>query len=119
MKYPPGDRSHIPARLQPIVDILTRELDHLRQVVPPQQGKLVAETEKRLNLLFDMVNNETLSPSSAQRVLEICQAIAARDQPKALDLHFALITAAPPAPDVAPFQAALKLLVQRMQQPTQ
>jgi len=44
-------------------------------------------------------------------------AIAARDQAKALDLHFALLTSAPPAPDVAPFQAALKLLVQRMQPP--
>ncbi|BGP36159.1 protein transport protein S31 [Rhodotorula kratochvilovae] len=115
MKYPPGDRTHIPAQFKPIVDILTTELGRLRQVVPPQQGKLVAETDKRLNLLFDMLNNETLSAASAQRVLEICQAIAARDQPKALDLHFALITSAPPAPDVAPFQAALKLLVQRMQ----
>ncbi|GAA5906338.1 hypothetical protein JCM8208_003522 [Rhodotorula glutinis] len=117
MKYPPGDRSHIPSTYQPIVDILSAELARLRQIVPPQQGKLVAETDKRLNLLYDLLNNEALSKSSADRVLDICQAIAARDQAKALDLHFALLTQAPPAPDVAPFQAALKLLVQRMQPP--
>ncbi|KPV77927.1 uncharacterized protein RHOBADRAFT_50455 [Rhodotorula graminis WP1] len=117
MKYPPGDRSHIASTYQPIVDILSAELARLRQIVPPQQGKLVAETDKRLNILYDMLNNEALSKSSADRVLDICQAIAARDQAKALDLHFALLTQAPPAPDVAPFQAALKLLVQRMQPP--
>lgn len=69
----PGDRTHIPSAFKPIVDILTAELGRLRQVVPPQQGKLVAETDKRLNLLFDLLNNETLSKSSAERVLEICQ----------------------------------------------
>lgn len=41
--------------------------------MPPQQGKLVAETDKRLNLLYDMLNNEALSKSSADRVLDICQ----------------------------------------------
>lgn len=42
-------------------------------------------------------------------------AIQARDQPTALNLHLQLITSG--AADVTPFQAAVKLLVQRMMIP--
>ncbi|GAA6000052.1 uncharacterized protein JCM10292_003600 [Rhodotorula paludigena] len=117
MKYPPGDRSHIPPQYKPILDILTGELNRLRQTTPPQQGKLVADTEKRLNVLFDMLNCETLSKPSSDRVLDICKAVAARNQALALDLHLQMLTAGPASSDVAPFQAALKLLVQRMAPP--
>lgn len=37
----------------------------------PQQAKMINDTEKRLNLLFDMLNCETLSETSHARVLEI------------------------------------------------
>uniref|UniRef100_A0A0K3C9U4 Protein transport protein SEC31 n=1 Tax=Rhodotorula toruloides TaxID=5286 RepID=A0A0K3C9U4_RHOTO len=117
MKYPPGDRSHIAPQFEPIVDILTQELGRLRQNTPPQQTKIVNDTEKRLNILFDLLNNELLTEASAKRVLEICQAIQARNQHAALDLHFQMLTGG--TQDVAPFQAALKLLVQRMGPPPQ
>lgn len=39
----------------------------------PQQTKIVNDTEKRLNILFDLLNNELLTEASAKRVLEICQ----------------------------------------------
>lgn len=44
-------------------------------------------------------------------------AIQARNQHAALDLHFQMLTGG--TQDVAPFQAALKLLVQRMGPPPQ
>ncbi|GAA5991405.1 hypothetical protein JCM10908_003297 [Rhodotorula pacifica] len=114
-KYPPGDRSHIPATSRPIFDTLSAELTKLRQTTPPQQVKIVNDTEKRLNILFDMLNCETLSEASTKRLLELCQAVQSRNQPAALDLHLQLITSG--ATDVTPFQAAVKLLVQRMMIP--
>ncbi|GAA5877434.1 hypothetical protein JCM3774_001611 [Rhodotorula dairenensis] len=114
-KYPPGDRSHIPAANRPIFDTLSAELSKLRQTTPPQQVKIVNDTEKRLNILFDMLNCETLSEASTKRLSELCQAIQARNQSAALDLHLQLITSG--ATDVTPFQAAVKLLVQRMMIP--
>lgn len=104
----------------------------------PQQTKIVNDTEKRLNILFDLLNNELLTEASAKRVLDVCQgalplfldlpqlatdarvahtAIQARNQHAALDLHFQMLTSG--TQDVAPFQAALKLLVQRMGPPSQ
>lgn len=90
----PGDRSHIAPQFEPIVDILTQELGRLRQNTPvraclslrlpstahrhpaqPQQTKIVNDTEKRLNILFDLLNNELLTEASAKRVLEICQGV--------------------------------------------
>ncbi|GAA6022152.1 hypothetical protein JCM11491_005106 [Sporobolomyces phaffii] len=111
LKHPPGDRTHIPDKYRPIVDILTLELRRLRQTTPPQQAKMINETEKRLNLLFDLINCDALSEGSTGKVLEICQAIEARNQPLALDLHLSLLTT---SNDVAPFQAALKLVIQRL-----
>ncbi|GAA5940398.1 hypothetical protein JCM1841_004304 [Sporobolomyces salmonicolor] len=114
LKYPPGDRSHIPPKDKPIFEILSTELRRLRQTTPPQQAKMINDTEKRLNILFDMLNCETLSEASTATVLEICKAIEARNQALALDLHLQMLTAGPGSNDVAPFQAALKLVVQRM-----
>ncbi|GAA5915736.1 uncharacterized protein JCM6883_002940 [Sporobolomyces salmoneus] len=111
LQYPPGDRTHISEKNRPIFDILTLELRRLRQTTPPQQAKMINETEKRLNMLFDLINCEALSEPSTEKVLEICQAIESRNQPLALDLHLALLTT---SNDVAPFQAALKLVIQRL-----
>ncbi|GAA5974365.1 hypothetical protein JCM11641_005236 [Rhodosporidiobolus odoratus] len=112
MKYPPGDRTHIPPRHKIVLEVLSGELDKLRQITPPQQIKVVNDTEKRLNILFDMLNNETIKDETAKSVGEVCRAIAARNQQAALDAHLQLLTGAPG--EVAPFQAALKYLCQRM-----
>ncbi|KAK4050426.1 protein transport protein S31 [Microbotryomycetes sp. JL201] len=114
-KFPPGDRTHIPATSQPIVKTLTAQLDALKSGPPgpPQHAKLIQDTEKRINLLFDMLNCETLSSASVNRLLEVCKAIDARNKQQALDLHLQMITSG--ATDVGSFQAAVKFLIQRMQ----
>ena len=114
-KYPPGDRTHVAPKAQPIVQVLTAELGRLRQVAPPGQHKMVSDTEKRLNLLFDMLNCGTLSDKSVDKVLEIVDAIKARDQQRALELHLGMLTGGG-AGDTGAFQAALKLVIQRMGQ---
>lgn len=39
----------------------------------PQQAKMINETEKRLNMLFDLINCEALSENSTEKILEICR----------------------------------------------
>lgn len=94
--------------------MLTNELNRLRQITPPNQAKMVADTEKRLNLLFDMLNCGTLSEKSVGMVLEIVAAIESHNQALALDLHLQMLTQGG-ATDTGAFQAALKLVIQRMQ----
>lgn len=53
----------------------------------PQQAKVIADTGKRLGVLFDMLNCETLSPASTSRVLEICRG-ALELAPTAFPLFF-------------------------------
>ena len=86
--------------------MLTNELRRVRQITPPQQAKMMADMEKRLNLLFDMLNCETLPQAQLDRVLEIVKAIEARNQPLALDLHLQMLTQG--GSELGAFQAALK-----------
>ncbi|KAM0749096.1 hypothetical protein T439DRAFT_349169 [Meredithblackwellia eburnea MCA 4105] len=112
-KYPPGDRSHIPEASKPIFNLFSNELRRMRQITPPQQGKMLNDMEKRMNALFDMLNCETLSEPVVSRLLEITKAVEARNQPLALDLHLQMLTQG--GPELSVFQAALKFLLQRMQ----
>ncbi|KAL8280795.1 hypothetical protein RQP46_006799 [Phenoliferia psychrophenolica] len=111
-KYPPGDRTHIPEASKPIFNILTNELKRVKQVTPPQQAKMMGDMEKRLNMLFDMLNCETLPEPTLGRVLEIVKAIEARNQPLALDLHLQMLTQG--GSELSAFQASLKYVIQRM-----
>ncbi|GAA6019004.1 hypothetical protein JCM10207_006285 [Rhodosporidiobolus poonsookiae] len=115
MKYPPGDRSHMPPQSRPIFETLSREIGRLRQTTPPNQAKIVVDTEKRLNILFDQLNCETLSDATVKNVDAVCQAIAQRNSQGALDAHLHMLQGAPT--EAAPFQAALKLVIQRMGPP--
>lgn len=60
-----GDRSHIPSQYAPIYELLTIDLERVKQRAPPAFAKQVKDTEKRLNILFDHINNEELLSSEA------------------------------------------------------
>ena len=59
-KHPAGDRSHIPASAQRLVDILTQDMQRVASKAPSTYLPQVKDTEKRLNILFDHLNNEEL-----------------------------------------------------------
>ncbi|KAF2400258.1 hypothetical protein EJ06DRAFT_493908 [Trichodelitschia bisporula] len=59
-KHPKGDRSHIPASSQPLFEILNTEMNRVKAKAPSQFRPHVLDTEKRLNILFDHLNNEDL-----------------------------------------------------------
>ncbi|OXG53532.1 protein transporter SEC31 [Cryptococcus neoformans] len=94
-RHPSGDRSHIPEASKPIYEILSRELTRVKQSnIPPHVKRIVDDTERRLNILFDGLNNETVPKQAVDMMNEISKAIAARDLNAALAMHVELLTTA-------------------------
>ncbi|KAK3696030.1 protein transport protein S31 [Vermiconidia calcicola] len=86
-KYPRGDRSHISPSAQPIVDLLTPEISRIRSAAPQMYKPQVDDMEKRLNILFDHLNNEDLlSEDTVGEMVEIARAVQARDWERAQGL---------------------------------
>jgi len=69
----PGDRTHMPDASRPAFEILNAKMQRFKQLCPPQQKKMADDTERRLNLLFDALNCETLSKPSVDRVLDLAR----------------------------------------------
>lgn len=79
-KYPPGDRSHIPAEAQPIVEILSAELARVGPKIPANFKRHHQDAEKRINILFDHLNNEDLlSPEAVTDMVALSQALRQAD----------------------------------------
>ena len=78
-RHPPGDRSHIPANAQRLVDILTRDMQRVAARAPPNFAPQVKDTQKRLGLLFDHLNNgELLKPDTIEKLSELAAAIESK-----------------------------------------
>ncbi|KAF2839646.1 hypothetical protein M501DRAFT_1015741 [Patellaria atrata CBS 101060] len=79
-KYPSGDRSHIPVTSQPIFDILSADMQRIKARAPAAFKPQVNDTEKRLNILFDHLNNEDLlKPDTIQELNELVQHLQCRN----------------------------------------
>lgn len=76
-KYPVGDRSHIPSQYIPIYELLTADLERVKQRAPPTFQRQVKDTEKRLGILFDHINNEELlSPEALEAMLILSRGLS-------------------------------------------
>ncbi|CAN8104333.1 unnamed protein product [Discula destructiva] len=79
-RHPAGDRSHIPANAQGLVDILSQDMQRVASKAPANFAPQVKDTQKRLNLLFDHLNNEELvQPATIDQLNELAQALAGRN----------------------------------------
>ncbi|RSL54502.1 Protein transport protein SEC31 [Fusarium duplospermum] len=79
-KHPAGDRSHIPPSAQRLVDILSQDMQRVAVKAPSNFAPQVKDTQKRLNILFDHLNNEELvQPSTIDQLTELAQAIEAKN----------------------------------------
>ncbi|KAK5149229.1 hypothetical protein LTR04_007315 [Oleoguttula sp. CCFEE 6159] len=86
-KYPPGDRSHISSNAQPIYEILNADMQRIKARAPASFKVQVNDTEKRLNMLFDHLNNEDLlKPNTVAEMNELAQALQGRQYDQALGL---------------------------------
>lgn len=79
-RHPAGDRSHIPPNAQRLVDILDQDMQRVASKAPATFAPQVKDTQKRLGLLFDHLNNEELvKPDTIEQLTELANAIEARN----------------------------------------
>ncbi|RPA87007.1 hypothetical protein BJ508DRAFT_410594 [Ascobolus immersus RN42] len=92
-RHPKGDRSHIPAQYVPIYEQLNAEVERVKGGAPPSYKRKVDDMVKRLNILFDHINNEELlTEGTLASMLELSQAVANRDYDTAYNIHLELLT---------------------------
>lgn len=94
-KHPAGDRTHIPAASRPIFDTLSTQWAGLKPLIPEQYSKHVRDADKRLNLLYDHLNNDDAQPEMVEDLLKLSNAIAQRDFPTAQALQLQIATTRP------------------------
>lgn len=114
-KYPPGDRSHIPESSKPVFITLQRLMSQMKQGLPPNQKRLVDDTERRLNVLFDGLNCETVPASVIDELKDIVAAIEARNLQLALQLHVSLLTSGIKSDELTTYMPAIKMLITKLQ----
>lgn len=72
----------------PIYDILSAEMSRVKARAPASFKAQVNDTEKRLDILFDHLNNEDLlKPDTVGQMVELSQALQARDFSRASDIQ--------------------------------
>ncbi len=87
-KYPPGDRSHIPDSAQRLVEIFSNDMQRVAQKAPTSFAQQVKDTHKRLNILFDHLNNDDLlKPDTVERLGELAEALQAKNYDVAAKLQ--------------------------------
>ncbi|KAF2658388.1 hypothetical protein K491DRAFT_776374 [Lophiostoma macrostomum CBS 122681] len=92
-KHPAGDRTHIPAGSQPIYDILNADMQRVKARAPAQYRQHVIDTERRLNILFDHLNNEDLlKPDTIQEMNELAGHLQAKNYEEAMALFTDIMT---------------------------
>ncbi|KAF9343005.1 protein transport protein S31 [Mortierella sp. NVP85] len=89
-RHPAGDRTHIPAAHKLIYTVLANELAIARQYAPPAAKRPLDDAEKKLNVLFDMLNNEEVSGPVVEQMLLLAQALQAKNYNTAYQIHLEL-----------------------------
>ncbi|PGH23518.1 protein transporter SEC31 [Polytolypa hystricis UAMH7299] len=92
-KYPSGDRSHIPDQARPIYELLSADMQRIKSRAPSSYKAQVNDTERRLNILFDHLNNEDLlKPNTVQNMADLAHAIQVKDYEVAQAIHLDILT---------------------------
>lgn len=87
-KHPVGDRSHIPSSAQRMIDIFSGDMQRVASKAPPSFAAQVKDTQKRLNILFDHLNNEELvKPDTIERLSELAEALNSKNYDVAAKLQ--------------------------------
>ncbi|TVY85252.1 Protein transport protein SEC31 [Lachnellula suecica] len=87
-KHPAGDRSHIPTSAQRMVDIFSGDMQRVASKAPPSFAAQVKDTQKRLSILFDHLNNEELlKPDTIERLSELAEALNSKNYDAAAKLQ--------------------------------
>ncbi|EPS33755.1 hypothetical protein PDE_08717 [Penicillium oxalicum 114-2] len=92
-KYPPGDRSHIAPNAMPVYEILSADMQRVKARAPSSFKAQVDDAERRLNILFDHLNNEDLiKPNTVEDLVNLARAIQSKDYETARVIHLDIMT---------------------------
>ncbi|KAK6465523.1 component of the COPII coat of ER-golgi vesicles [Scheffersomyces coipomensis] len=92
-EFPPGDRSHIPEKSLAIYTSLTNVLTAIKPIIPEKYAGHGQDMEKRLNILFDHLNNDDLlSDDAIEQLKKISSSLESRDFETATTLNIHLAT---------------------------
>ncbi|ODV92910.1 hypothetical protein CANCADRAFT_49300 [Tortispora caseinolytica NRRL Y-17796] len=91
-KHPRGDRTHIPPSSLGIYEVLSREMERVVTIVPPQHARAVKDAQRRLNILFDHLNNSELSEGLVNELNGLIEKLQARDYDSALAIQIGIQT---------------------------
>ncbi|TPX62134.1 hypothetical protein PhCBS80983_g00603 [Powellomyces hirtus] len=92
-KYPPGDRSHIPAAHKPIYEGLQKYMVILKSMsTAPQQKRIYDDSEKRISVLYDQLNAEEVPADVVAQMLELVKALEVHDYTTASSIQVDLVT---------------------------
>lgn len=91
-KYPAGDRSHIPSDQVGIYEGLNSVYVNSKSGIPEQYTKQFLDAGKRLDILYDHLNNQELSAGSIDLLGQISAALQGKDFGNAMNLHLQLMT---------------------------
>lgn len=89
-KYPLGDRSHIPHPELPIFNTLSSLLQRLRAISPDKYRRPLDDTDRRLSILYDQLNNSQLSPGTLAQIHMLAACIASSDWGRGYAIHLEL-----------------------------
>lgn len=71
-----------------MVDIFSNDMQRVASKAPPSFAAQVKDTQKRLNILFDHLNNgELLKPDTIQRLNELADALSSKKYDAAAKLQ--------------------------------
>lgn len=77
----------------PIYEILSADMERVKSRAPTSFKVQVDDAERRLNILFDRLNNEDLlKPNTVNDMVELARAIQARDFETAKNIHVDIMT---------------------------
>lgn len=77
----------------PIYEILSADMQRVKSRAPSSFKAQVEDAERRLNILFDHLNNEDLlKPNTVADMAELARAIQARDYETAKTIHIDIMT---------------------------
>lgn len=77
----------------PIFELLSADMERVKARAPPSFARQVSDTEKRLGILFDHLNNEDLlSAETLDSMISLAKALAAKDYVTAHSIQVNLLT---------------------------
>ncbi|KAJ3056979.1 protein transport protein S31 [Rhizophlyctis rosea] len=93
-KFPPGDRSQIPAAHRPLYEGFQKYLDAVRSFAStPQSKRMFDDAERKLNIFYDQLNSGEITQQDVlDRMAELLRCLDSRDYQGAQKIQIDLLT---------------------------